>query len=67
MDEIFNAKDEEAKGRLLKIMQEFLISEAAKHASKEREMGKSCCKKYLEVHLTIPHSYSEVEDTRCQR
>lgn len=40
MDAIFASEDEEAKGRLLKIMQEFLISESDKHAAKEKNTGK---------------------------
>ncbi len=36
MDDIFASEDEEARGRLLKIMQEFLVSEAEKHAAKEK-------------------------------
>ncbi|RDB15317.1 Protein rad9 [Hypsizygus marmoreus] len=40
MDAIFASPEEEARGRLLKIMQEFLVSEAAKHAAKEKETGK---------------------------
>ncbi|KAJ7903762.1 hypothetical protein B0H14DRAFT_2666173 [Mycena olivaceomarginata] len=34
MDNIFSSSDEERRGRLLKIIQEFLISEAAKHSAK---------------------------------
>ncbi|KAL6300065.1 hypothetical protein BKA93DRAFT_803226 [Sparassis latifolia] len=36
MDAIFASPTEEARGRLLKILQEFLVSEAAKHAAKEK-------------------------------
>lgn len=36
MDAIFASPDEESRGRLLKIMQEFLVSEAAKHSAKEK-------------------------------
>lgn len=36
MDAIFASPDEESRGRLLKIMQEFLVSEAAKHSVKEK-------------------------------
>ena len=42
MDEIFNSDDDDAKGRLLKIMQEFLVSEAEKHTVAEKEKGKYC-------------------------
>ncbi len=34
MDAIFASPEEESRGRLLKIMQEFLLSEAAKHSAK---------------------------------
>ncbi|KAJ6620718.1 hypothetical protein B0H10DRAFT_1911606 [Mycena sp. CBHHK59/15] len=37
MDEIFASPDEERRGRLLKIIQEFLISEAAKHSAKLKD------------------------------
>lgn len=36
MDAIFASPDEESRGRLLRIMQEFLVSEAAKHSAKEK-------------------------------
>lgn len=36
MDEIFASPEEEGRGRLLKIMQDFLVSEAAKHSAKEK-------------------------------
>lgn len=36
MDAIFSSPDEESRGRLLRIMQEFLLSEAAKHTAKEK-------------------------------
>ncbi|EIN12396.1 hypothetical protein PUNSTDRAFT_118258 [Punctularia strigosozonata HHB-11173 SS5] len=36
MDDIFTSPDEEGRGRLLKIIQDFLLSQAAKDASKER-------------------------------
>ncbi|KAF5374102.1 hypothetical protein D9615_008832 [Tricholomella constricta] len=40
MDAIFASSEEESHGRLLRIMQEFLISEAAKHSAKEKEVVK---------------------------
>ncbi|KAF8968942.1 hypothetical protein BDZ97DRAFT_1797116 [Flammula alnicola] len=40
MDEIFASPEEEGKGRLLKIIQDFLVSEAAKHSAKEKESTK---------------------------
>ncbi|KAI0265712.1 hypothetical protein BC834DRAFT_970070 [Gloeopeniophorella convolvens] len=36
MDAIFASQEEDGRARLLKIMQEFLVSEAAKHAQKEK-------------------------------
>lgn len=36
MDQIFQAPDEEGKGRLLRIMQEFLVSESEKHTAMEK-------------------------------
>ena len=39
MDAIFASDEEEGRARLLKIMQDFLISESEKHTAKEK--GKS--------------------------
>lgn len=39
MDAIFASDDEDAQGRLLKIMQDFLVAEADKHAAKEKDTG----------------------------
>lgn len=36
MDKIFAAPEEDGRARLLKILQDFLISEAEKHAAKEK-------------------------------
>jgi cohesin loading factor subunit SCC2 len=36
MDATFTSQEEEGRARLLKIMQEFLLSEAAKHSQKEK-------------------------------
>ena len=43
MDATFASQEEEGRARLLKIMQEFLVSEAAKHTQKEKSKtgGKS--------------------------
>ncbi|KAJ6466251.1 hypothetical protein C8R45DRAFT_1021008 [Mycena sanguinolenta] len=38
MDEIFSSSDEDRRGRLLKIIQDFLISEAAKHSAKLKDV-----------------------------
>ncbi|EEB97497.1 hypothetical protein MPER_03172, partial [Moniliophthora perniciosa FA553] len=40
MDSIFASPDEEGKGRLLKIIQGFFVSEAVKHSVKEKEASK---------------------------
>ena len=37
MDAIFASDDEDARARLLKIMQDFLVAEADKHAAKEKD------------------------------
>ena len=37
MDDIFSSSDEDARGRLLKIMQDFLVSESEKHAAVQKE------------------------------
>jgi cohesin loading factor subunit SCC2 len=42
MDATFASQEEEGRARLLKIMQEFLVSEAAKHTQKEK--GKTVAK-----------------------
>lgn len=36
MDAIFASEEEEGRARLLKIMQDFLISESEKHSAKEK-------------------------------
>ncbi len=36
MDATFASQEEDGRARLLKIMQEFLVSEATKHAQKEK-------------------------------
>ncbi|KAL0960842.1 hypothetical protein HGRIS_005858 [Hohenbuehelia grisea] len=41
MDAIFASPEEEGRGRLLKIMQDFLVSEAAKHSAKEKDTVKN--------------------------
>ncbi|PPR07277.1 hypothetical protein CVT26_012437 [Gymnopilus dilepis] len=40
MDDIFASQEEEGKGRVLKIIQDFLVSEASKHIAKEKESTK---------------------------
>ena len=39
MDKIFQSDLDEAKGRMLKILHDFLVSEASKHAEIEKEKG----------------------------
>ncbi|KAG6849921.1 hypothetical protein H0H93_003632 [Arthromyces matolae] len=50
MDAIFASEEEESRARLLKIIQEFLMSEAAKHSAKEKENAKEKTKP-LEVNM----------------
>ncbi|KAF9005451.1 hypothetical protein BDQ17DRAFT_1353128 [Cyathus striatus] len=40
MDAIFEAPEEDGRGKLLKIVQDFLVSEATKHSEKEKESSK---------------------------
>jgi cohesin loading factor subunit SCC2 len=56
MDAIFASPEEEGRGRLLKIMQEFLISEASKHSVKEKG-------KFL-LNLPRPFIHSPLEITK---
>ncbi|KAF8889236.1 hypothetical protein CPB85DRAFT_1441418 [Mucidula mucida] len=44
MDDIFGSTDVETRGRLLRILQDFLISEAIKHSTKEKESIKKSAK-----------------------
>lgn len=39
MDKIFQSDLDETKGRMLKILHDFLVSEATKHAEMEKEKG----------------------------
>ncbi|KZT64240.1 hypothetical protein DAEQUDRAFT_747522 [Daedalea quercina L-15889] len=41
MDAIFSSPEEEGRARLLRILQDFLVSEAAKHAAKEKASSRS--------------------------
>ncbi|KAG9017932.1 Sister chromatid cohesion protein 2 [Tulasnella sp. 427] len=49
MDAVFGGEDEDAKGRLLKIMQGFLISESEKHSALQK--GKNTTKKAKAVNM----------------
>lgn len=40
MDAIFASPEDESRGRLLKILQDFLVSEASKHAAKEKKSAR---------------------------
>ena len=40
MDKIFQSDSDETKGRMLKILHDFLVSEASKHAEMEKEKEK---------------------------
>jgi len=40
MDKIFQSDSDETKGRMLKILHDFLVSEASKHAEVEKEKEK---------------------------
>ncbi|KAF4617468.1 hypothetical protein D9613_005695 [Agrocybe pediades] len=51
MDQIFLSQEEEAKGRLLRIIQDFLVSEASKHSAKEKESTKAGKAKASEVNM----------------
>ncbi|KAF7288130.1 Sister chromatid cohesion protein [Mycena chlorophos] len=44
MDDIFQSNDEERRGRLLKMFQEFLMSEAEKHAAKQKDTAATAAK-----------------------
>ena len=39
MDKIFQSDSDETKSRMLKILHDFLVSEASKHAEMEKEKG----------------------------
>ncbi|KAF5337499.1 hypothetical protein D9758_013605 [Tetrapyrgos nigripes] len=51
MDSVFGSSDEEERGRMLKIMQDFLNAEATKHAAKEKEMTKRTSAKASDVNM----------------
>lgn len=43
MDAIFASEEEEGRGRLLRIMQGFLVSESEKHSAKEKgDLFRTC-------------------------
>ncbi|KAL0565155.1 Sister chromatid cohesion protein 2, partial [Marasmius crinis-equi] len=49
MDSIFESPEADGKARLLKIIQEFLVSEAVKHSTKEKGMFRNAHKSFTEV------------------
>nr|Q00333.2 RecName: Full=Protein rad9; AltName: Full=SCC2 homolog [Coprinopsis cinerea okayama7\ len=51
MDAIFASEEEEGRARLLKIMQDFLISESEKHSAKEKESAKNKNKANTDVNM----------------
>lgn len=58
MDQIFALGDDEARGRLLKILQDFLNSESAKHAAQEK--GQPLCR----LHAISSHKVSAASSTK---
>ena len=65
MDEIFASPEEEGRGRLLKIIQDFLVSEAAKHIAKEKGMCQQCLKIPL-FKRSCRVCKGKTEDRRCE-
>lgn len=63
MDGIFASPEEESRGRLLKIMQDFLISEAAKHSAKEK--GNVSLKLLIPSLKFCRESEGKAENNRC--
>jgi len=57
MDAIFSSDEEDARGRLLKIMQNFLISESEKHALSQKSM----CLVFYAADLIAEPGYSLME------
>ncbi|KAK7469438.1 Sister chromatid cohesion protein 2 [Stygiomarasmius scandens] len=51
MDSVFASSDEEERGRMLKIMQDFLVAESNKHAAKEKETTKRSSSKPDNVNM----------------
>ncbi|KAF8648994.1 hypothetical protein AX16_006108 [Volvariella volvacea WC 439] len=60
MDSIFASSEEEGHGRVLKIIQEFLISEAEKHAAKEKDKMKAKGKQ-VEVNVNMEELVGNTE------
>jgi len=63
MDKIFQSDSDETKGRMLKILHDFLVSEASKHAEIEKEKG-AIPSIFLEMGLAKFDHRTE-SDTRC--
>ncbi|KAF8827940.1 hypothetical protein HHX47_DHR4000710 [Lentinula edodes] len=51
MDDIFASNDLDGKARLLKIIQEFLVSESIKHSRKEKGSSNLARKQLAEVNM----------------
>ncbi|KAJ3560203.1 hypothetical protein NP233_g10992 [Leucocoprinus birnbaumii] len=51
MDAIFASPEEDGKGRLLKIMQEFLVSESEKHSAQLKDTSKAKGSKQTDVNM----------------
>jgi hypothetical protein len=61
MDEIFTSGSEESQARLLKIIQDFLVSEAAKHSAKE----KGTLLMYDSAHASYSQGRERVSEEKC--
>lgn len=55
MDAIFTSPEEEARGRLLKIMQDFLITESTKQSAQEKGQISWKFRVYNTEHITAAH------------
>lgn len=51
MDAIFSSSEEDTKARLLKLIQDFLVSESLKHSAQEKESAKTKSKSTGEVNM----------------
>ena len=53
MDAIFASPDEESRGRLLRILQDFLVSEAAKHTEQQKGIPFYRRRDRLKIHIFL--------------
>lgn len=65
MDAIFASADEESRGRLLRIMQEFLVSEAAKHSAKEKGLLSIRSNSYASTQVVARKQPGQIQECRC--